>query len=85
MKERPSKMNILKIIDLNKQIVDLFPEGDSMRTMYEKMAKRLQDRYDTYEQFYINPYSAHTSTFSYHGDKDINDYGGDYISGLKEN
>ena len=85
MKERPSKKNILKIIDLNKQIVDLFPEGDSMRAMYGKMSKRLQDRYDTYEQFYINPYSTHTSTFSYHGDKDIDDHGGDYISGLKEN
>ena len=84
MKERPSKKNISKIIDLNKQIVDLLPKGDAMRSMYEKMSKRLQDRYDTFEQFYVNPYSTHTSTFSYHGDKDVLEHGGDYISGYKD-
>ena len=79
--KRPSKENLSKILEMNKVIVELLPKGDSMRLMYEKMTARLSHRIETYDQFYVNPYSSHTSSFSYHGDKDIIKYGGDYISG----
>jgi len=81
MQERPSKANLLKIIDLNKSIIDLLPKGDSMRQMYEKMSERLQHRYDTYEQFFTNPYTVHTSLPKFDGDKDVSQHFGDYISG----
>tara|TARA_B100000989_G_scaffold62835_1_gene43367 strand:+ start:10463 stop:10729 length:267 start_codon:yes stop_codon:yes gene_type:complete len=79
--ERPSKENLSKILDMNKAILQLLPKGDSMRIMYEKMITRLSERIETYDQFYVNPYSTHTSNFSYHGDKDIIEHGGEYISG----
>ena len=79
--DRPSKDALKKVLLLNNEILSLLPEGDSMYKMYSKMSFRLEERINTYEQFYINPYSVHTSLPKYDSEKDIREIGGDYISG----
>jgi len=69
---RPTKKQLLRALKLNKQILKLLPEGDSMHLMYKKMNKRLQERYDTYEKFLINPYWTNKGQVKYNSDNELN-------------
>ena len=66
-----SKKELLKALELNKQILDLIPETDSMHFIYKNMDQRLQERYDTYEQFLVNPYASHKFNFKYNSDEEL--------------
>ena len=66
-----SKKELLKALELNKQILDLIPETDSMHFIYKNMDQRLQERYDTYEQFLVNPYASHKFSFKYNSDEEL--------------
>ena len=63
-----TKKQLERIAKLNKRILNLFPEGDSMRETYKTMQDHLENRIETYEQFKINPYSAVTNQFKYNTD-----------------
>ena len=69
--KRPTKKQLLRVMKLNKQILKLIPEGDSMHLMYRKMKERLEERYDTYEQFLVNPYWPNKSQVKYNSDEEL--------------
>lgn len=71
MLERPTKKQLLRVIKLNKKILGLLPTQDPMFLMYKKMEKRLQERYDTYEKFLINPYWTHKAQVKYNSDEQL--------------
>lgn len=66
-----SKKELLKILKLNKQILNMIPETDSMHLIYKNTDQRLQERYDTYEQFAVNPYSSHKFQIKYNSDEEL--------------
>lgn len=70
-KERPTKKQLKKVLKLTKKILEQLPEGDSMYLMYHKMVTRLTDRIETYEQFYINPYTTVTSLPKFNSDTEL--------------
>tara|TARA_Y100000114_G_scaffold25670_1_gene21327 strand:+ start:882 stop:1139 length:258 start_codon:yes stop_codon:yes gene_type:complete len=70
-KKSLSKKELLKALDLNKQILELIPEIDSMYFIYKNMDQRLQERYETYDQFAVNPYSSHKCQIKYNSDEEL--------------
>ena len=74
--KKPTKKEILKIIEFNSQILKLLPKGDSMHDMYSKMNTRLNERYELYEEFKINPYKIYSSQLKYSSGNnlDLGDY-----------
>lgn len=69
--ERPTKKQLARVIKLNKKILQLLPKKDSMYSMYKKMESRLEERYDTYEQFLINPYWTSDPKIKFNSDKSL--------------
>jgi hypothetical protein len=55
-----SKDNLKDVMLLNAKILDIVPRSDSMRETFSKLADILSERYDTYEQFKVNPYKVIT-------------------------
>ena len=76
--KKPTKKELLKIIEFNNQILNLLPKGDSMHGMYSKMNTRLNERYELYEEFKINPYKVYSSQLKYSSGDSLNL--GDYRS-----
>lgn len=68
---RPTKAQLETALKLTKQIVDTLPPGDSMRSMYEKMVKRLTDRIKTYDKFLINPYTTTANRPKFNSDTSL--------------
>ena len=69
--ERPTKKQLERVIKLNKRILQLLPKNDSMYSMYDKMRVRLRERYDTYEQFLVNPYWTSEPKIKFNSDKEL--------------
>ena len=70
-RERPTKAELVSIIKLNEDILNLLPSGDVMHLMYKKMSDRLQERYDTYDQFLVNPYWTSGSQCKFNSDTSL--------------
>lgn len=81
--DRPTIQQLELILELNNKIVALLPQGDPMRDMYEKMISRLTDRIQTYDKFYVNPYTQTASQPKMNSDTSL-ELGG-YVAAEEDN
>ena len=81
-RQRPTKDQLVSVIKLNEDILNLLPSGDAMYLMYKKMSDRLQERYDTYDKFLVNPYWTSGTKCKFNSDSSL-DLGG-YIEEEKK-
>ena len=73
-----SKTNIKDVMLLNNKILSIIPESDCMHQTFSKLADVLAERYDTYEQFKVNPYKVLTQQPKMNSDSslDLGEYTG---------
>ena len=76
--QKPTKKQLERVSKLNKKILDLLPDNDSMHGTYKQMQAYLDERIRLYEQFKVNPYKMVTSQLKYNteGTFELGEYSG---------
>ena len=67
----PTKEQLKLMINWHKDALHFVPENDSMYGRMSRLLRDLENRLETFDEFYINPYSTHTVLPKFNSDDEL--------------